>query len=115
MQLARLLSLSALAKFLTLVWAAFWLWFCLATLASESWPPDLHGVGIAAAIASLAAATWLFPRAGGIAMILAAVLSAWFFHHTAALTLLSLPAAIIGIISIFAATPAPTHATMTPA
>jgi hypothetical protein len=89
-----------IARFLLLLWAAFWLWFNIASAIGESDGGWWH-IALAAITAALAVVSWFWPRIGGCLMILTGVLAAWSFHNPAAIILLAVPAFIIGVLLLF--------------
>ncbi|MBZ0171970.1 MAG: hypothetical protein K8E66_06285 [Phycisphaerales bacterium] len=82
-----------------LIWAAFWLWFCGASVASDwngtiPWQPIFMIVLpiIAFAVLGLAA-----PRVVGLLLIPASVFAAWYFDHIGAQLILALPMLVTGV------------------
>lgn len=88
-----------LVRALLVAWAGFWIWFNVASSMGESEGHWGHLL-FAAVTALLAAAGWFWPLVGGVVMILAGMLSARFFPHPAAFTLLSAPAVVIGLLLV---------------
>jgi hypothetical protein len=80
-----------------LVWAGFWICFNVASALGER-DGQWHHVTLAAMTAGLAVAAWLWPRLGGLLLIGGGALAALAFPNTAALAMLALPAAGIGIL-----------------
>jgi hypothetical protein len=87
------------ARVLVLAWAGFWLWFNIASALGERDGFTQHMV-MAAVTLILAGTCWFWPRVGGVLMVAAGIFAAWAFHNSVAFTLLSLPAATIGVILI---------------
>ncbi len=97
-----------LARIAMLAWAGVWLWFTFAHVlarnpacnSSENADPNELAPSLLAAIPILLVAilAWLYPRIGGVALILAAIFAAWSFDGAAAR--LALPPALIGILMI---------------
>ena len=86
-----------LARALLLLWAAFWVWFNVASAIGENegtWGHLLFA-GIAVCLAGIGC---FLPRIGGVLMLAAAVAAAFAFHNPAALGLLAAPAAVIGVL-----------------
>ena len=89
-----------IGRFFLLLWAAFWLWFNIASAISETEGSRVH-ILFACITAALTIIAWFLPRIGGVLMILAGAAAMWQFHSSAAITLLAAPGAIIGIILLF--------------
>lgn len=87
---------------LLLLWAGFWTWFVLMTLVSEGlggWPYALRFLGPLAATVVVA---WLWPRIGGLLLMLGAAFAAWYSDNAGARILLALPAALCGVACVLA-------------
>lgn len=83
---------------LVALWAAFWLWFIVASLVSEpSWEGVRHGSVIALAIVGAATAACIYPPVGGTLLIVGGVFAAWFFNTDGARALLAAPAVVLGV------------------
>ena len=89
-----------IGRFFLLLWAAFWLWFNIASAISEDEGRRSHVI-FACIAAALTLTAWFLPRIGGVLMILAGAAAMWDFHSSAAVMLLAAPGAIIGIILLF--------------
>jgi hypothetical protein len=93
-----------LARGLLILWAGFWLWFNIASAIGESDGAWWH-IGVAAATLALFLASWFWPKVGGVLMVAAGMFAARAFGHTAALTILAIPAATIGVILLLVRRP----------
>jgi hypothetical protein len=71
-----------LVRIVTVVWAGFWLWFGLASAVVESlsWQSTvLYAVRPGLIFAGIALFAWMWPRPGGVVLVVAAfVLAAWY-------------------------------------
>src|SRR5262245_45389242 len=94
----RLPSLRTVAYGVLLLWGGFWIWFCGVSWANEGAPAAPYAGGVIACMLGLLTASWFWPRAGGVLLIVAAAFSVWFFPSQAALLLMSLPAAVAGVL-----------------
>jgi hypothetical protein len=86
------------ARFMVVLWAAFWIWFNVATATAENEGRWQH-VALAGAAAAMAAVSWVWPRVGGVLMIVAGMIAAWRFHvQPADIALMAVPTVLVGIL-----------------
>ncbi len=86
-----------IARVAVLVWAAFWLWFNIASMIGER-DGLVHHLQMAAITLALAAGAWFWPRTGGVLMIAGGLAASRAFPHNAAFLALALPATAIGVL-----------------
>lgn len=97
-----------LARIALLGWAGFWLWFTLShAISPEDYdsssggadPNDVaYSLLFAIPILVVTLLAWIYPRIGGVALILAAGFAAWYFDDTFARLMLALPPGLIGVL-----------------
>jgi hypothetical protein len=86
-----------IARALLAIWTAFWLWFNVASMIGET-DGQIHHLRMALITLGVAIAAWRWPRAGGAVLMLAGVLAALAFPNVAAISLLALPAVVVGAL-----------------
>ncbi len=86
------------ARVLLGVVSAFWLWFVCAVGFSEGLSvAGVHMLKFIIPILALNALAWLWPRVGGVALIAAALLAAWYLHNVYTFWLMPVPFAAVGV------------------
>ncbi|HJP31059.1 MAG TPA: hypothetical protein QGF95_10935 [Candidatus Latescibacteria bacterium] len=88
-----------LARGLLIVWAGFWSWFALVHLA-EGLGALPHVAKIVVPLAGVAVLAWTRPFWGGLVLLAGALLTAWYFEHSAARFMLSLPAMLLAVMFV---------------
>ena len=85
-------------------WAGFWAWFVVMAGITD-FHQGLRGtipmVGAwLVALSALTATVWIWPRIGGILMLMAGVGAAFYFNSTGARFLLAVPAVVVGVTAL---------------
>lgn len=87
-----------------LLWGGFWAWFVLAVGIGDIRSGLAGTAPVMAAwfvsLTALVAAAWRWPRLGGLALIVSGIGAAYFFQHPAPWLMLSLPAVVLGGLSV---------------
>lgn len=90
---------------LLMAWAAFWIWFSIASAIGEG-SDGLPHLAMAAGLLAIVALGWARPRIGALVLLVAGLAAAWFFRNTFARLSLSLPAVLLAAL-VFWTSPAP--------
>jgi hypothetical protein len=88
-------------------WAGFWAWFVVMA-GTTDFHQGLRGtipvvIAWLGALSALTAAVWIWPRVGGILMVIAGIGAACYFNNSGARLLLAAPAVVVGIAALASA------------
>lgn len=89
-----------MAAGLLILWGSSWAFFAVAVSVSGDDGSLLVGLAAVASLVAVVVAAFLWPRLGGIALILGGLFAAEFFDHRVALLALAAPAVLLGVVHV---------------
>lgn len=86
------------ARGLLILWAGFWTWFVVMTAATDDGGAWKYAGQFLAVLLIPAACAWVFPRLGGMALILIGAWHLFFFRFGTVQLILAAPAIGLGVL-----------------